>query len=251
MKSKYAKYYYPGQSVTLFNYPENSICQGVLYLDSRELRSSHKTRAKLTKIVAVFLLFISLFFLTVISLPILDGLYSFIKPSNPQVAGTVKKDPNVYSESFILSDSSEYKNVEFKLVIPRINLESIVVPNVDSTNEGTYKEQLMIGVAHANGSYFPGQSGPIFLFAHSTDTILNIEQYNAKFFALKDLEIGDEILINYKGKLHKYLVSEKQVINPDQLDVIRNLNVSLILSTCFPPGTNWKRLIISAKEAVS
>ena len=251
MKIASAKYYSPGQKVTLFTSADNSICQGVLYLNPPEYTTSNETLLKFTRFVAVFLLFVSLFSLTVASLPILDGIYSFIKTSTSQVASAPKKDPKVYNENFIISDSSEYKSDEFKLVIPKIELESEIVPNVDSTNEASYKEQLMKGVAHANGSYFPGQTGPIFLFAHSTDTVFNIEQFNAKFFTLKDLEIGDEILINYKGKLYKYNVSEKQIINPDQLDLIREMNASLILSTCFPPGTNWQRLIISAQEAQS
>ncbi len=244
MKITAVKYYFPGKKVTLFSYPENSICEGVLYLNSSN-QATTESFTKLIRILAIFLLFVSLFSLTVTSLPILDGVYSLIKPTS-KVTAEIKKDPNSYNNSFILSDSIEMSSNEFKITIPKISLESNIIPNVDSSNEATYKEELLKGIAHANGSYLPGQNGPMFLFSHSTDTLFNVEQFNAKFFALKDLEPGDEITINYKGVLYKYVAKEKKVINPMELDIIRNSNSDLILSTCFPPGTTWQRLVVFA-----
>lgn len=136
---------------------------------------------------------------------------------------------------------------EFKIIIPKINLESNVIANVDPGSEDKYKIALKSGVAHAKGSYLPGEGGTTFLFAHSTDSILNILEYSAKFYAVKNLEIGDEIIINYGGNRLRYLIQEKKVINPNELETIRNSSADLILSTCYPPGTNWQRLLIFAK----
>lgn len=138
---------------------------------------------------------------------------------------------------------------DFKLFIPKIGLVSDISPSVDLENEEDYKKQLLTtGVAHAKGSYFPGQKGSVFLFAHSTDTIFNIARFNAKFFSLGELKNGDEILITYLGKDYKYLVIDRQVINPEQVDLIRDAGDDLILMTCTPPGTDWQRLTIFARQ---
>lgn len=138
---------------------------------------------------------------------------------------------------------------EFKLFIPKIGLESDISPSVDLDNEEVYKQQLLnTGVAHGKGSYFPGQNGSVFLFAHSTDSVLNIAQFNAKFFSLGELQDGDEIDITYRGKQYKYKVSGRVIIDPSEVDLIRESGNSLILMTCTPPGTDWQRLIIFADE---
>lgn len=138
---------------------------------------------------------------------------------------------------------------DYKLFIPKIGLESDISPSVDLDSEEDYKKQLLTtGVAHAKGSYFPGQSGSVFLFAHSTDTVFNIAQFNAKFFSLGELQNGDVIQVTYQGKDFKYSVVDKQIIEPDQVDLVRNSGNALILMTCTPPGTDWQRLIIFAEE---
>ncbi|MBI3485360.1 sortase [Candidatus Daviesbacteria bacterium] len=142
-------------------------------------------------------------------------------------------------------DDPKYKI--FKVVIPKINLESNIIDNVDASNEALYSEQLKNGVAHASGSYYPGEVGPMVLFAHSTDSVAHILQYNAKFYAAKELNLGDEVDIFFHGKKYEYSMVNKKVINPQDLASIRNTDANLVLSTCYPPGTDWQRLILYAK----
>jgi LPXTG-site transpeptidase (sortase) family protein len=204
--------------------------------------------------VAIGLLFVSFFGITISFLPIAHALRIYTKPKTELYNRMLQRsdsevnpnNPNAYTNSFILSEDGHLNN-DFKIKIPKINLESDVIANVDSANEDNYKSELQKGVAHANGSYFPGEEGPVFLFAHSTDTVFNIEQYNAKFFALKDTEPGDEIKINFRGKEFLYKIKSKEIINPSDIDKIRETKADLILSTCFPPGTNWQRLIVYAE----
>lgn len=145
-----------------------------------------------------------------------------------------------------------YKPVDledFYLSIPKINLDSKVMANVDMNVESDYQAKLLEnGVAHAKGSYLPGEEGPVVLFAHSTDRVDHIVTYNAKFFAAKDLAAGDEIVVQFDHKVHRYQVVGQQVIDPNDLEVIRSSDADLILLTCYPPGTSWKRLLIFAKE---
>lgn len=140
---------------------------------------------------------------------------------------------------------------EFGIVIPKININAKIFPDVDPTNPNNYLSVLKKGVAHSKGSSYPGQDGNVFLFAHSTDAFWNVGQYNAVFFLIGKLEKGDEVDIYYQGKLYKYNVLEKKVVAPEILEEYvrqHTLGKTLTLQTCYPPGTTLKRLIVIAKE---
>lgn len=139
-------------------------------------------------------------------------------------------------------------DTDFGIIIPKIAANSRVVPNVEAGDHDSYMEALKIGVAHAKGTYFPGQEGNIYLFAHSTDNFWNVGRYNAVFYLLKELEEGDEIDIYYQGVRHIYLVQEKQIVEPSEVSflTIPTQTEQLTLQTCYPPGTTLKRLIITA-----
>lgn len=158
--------------------------------------------------------------------------------------------PYVYSNYYQPEKNSLYPITEFKIVVPKINLESEIVNNVDTNLEDEYKNKLQFGVAHAKGSYLPPEiGGPVYLFAHSTDTVLNIARFNAKFYSVRELENGDEINVFFNGKKYVYKVKDKFIINPKEVDVVKNAETDLILQTCWPPGTDWQRLIIYADKA--
>ncbi|KKS75032.1 MAG: hypothetical protein UV46_C0027G0005 [Candidatus Gottesmanbacteria bacterium GW2011_GWC2_42_8] len=103
-------------------------------------------------------------------------------------------------------------------------------------------------VAHAAGTVFPGVTGNIFLFAHSTDNFWNVGRYNAIFYLLKELEKGDEVDLFLNGKRHIYRVTNKLIVDPTEIEYLtRQTNYEqLTLQTCWPPGTTFKRLIILA-----
>lgn len=138
---------------------------------------------------------------------------------------------------------------DFSIYIPKINLSSNIIANVDPNSQEAYEVELQNGVAHAKGSYLPSEGGSVFLFAHSTDTVFNILKYNAKFYAVKELSIGDEILIEFDHHKYRYVINNKMIVNPSDLEVVRGINSNLILSTCYPPGTSLQRLIIFAERS--
>ncbi len=139
--------------------------------------------------------------------------------------------------------------VGFNINIPKIEINSKVIENVDPSDKGEYLDALQHGVAHAYGSYFPGEDGPVVLFAHSTDTVQNITFFNAQFYAAKDLVEGDEIYITKDSKEYRYIVESKMVIDPKETQHIQESDKDLILVTCYPPGTDWQRLVVFAKLA--
>jgi len=141
-------------------------------------------------------------------------------------------------------------NKEFGLVIPKIDVNVEVFPNVDANNPKEYLPLLAKGVAHAKGSLLPGQEGNVFIFAHSTDTPLNANRYNAVFYLLNKLEKDDEVFVYYQQEKHLYKVLEKKIISPEKLnDYLNTLKGKILtLQTCYPPGTTLKRLLVIAQE---
>lgn len=142
------------------------------------------------------------------------------------------------------------KDTAFDIVIPKIAANAKVYPNVDPSNPTEFLPILKEGVAHAKGTVFPGMQGNIYLFAHSTDNWWDVGRYNAVFYLLKDLELGDKIVIFYQNKEHDYVVSETYITDPTNVELItkgQNTREQLVLQTCWPPGTTWKRLFVIAQ----
>ena len=140
-------------------------------------------------------------------------------------------------------------NSYFSVVIPKIGASSNILANVNAANRTEYVEALQRGVAHAKGTYFPGQGKTIFLFSHSTDSPLNIARFNAVFYLLRKLEPGDNIIVYFADQKYEYSVSEKQFAEPDDTSWLSYDTGSekLVLMTCDPPGTTWRRLLIIAE----
>jgi len=138
---------------------------------------------------------------------------------------------------------------QYGLVIPKIGANAPIFPNVDAGNDTEYLDVLQKGVAHAAGTVFPGVSGNIFLFAHSTDNFWNVGRYNAIFYLIKNLENGDEIDVFFNGVRHIYRVVNKMVVDPSEVRYLTEPvpYEQLTLQTCWPPGTTLKRLIILAR----
>ncbi len=138
----------------------------------------------------------------------------------------------------------------FSIVIPKIGANANILSNVDPASEREYLPALLKGVAHAQGTAFPGERGHIFLFAHSTDYFWNIGSYNAVFYLLYKLEKNDEVNLFYKGQRFRYVVVGKEIVDPSQVEYLtRKTNDEfLTLQTCWPPGTTLKRQLVFAKR---
>ena len=160
---------------------------------------------------------------------------SLLGKPDPNLKVLVPKDPN------------------FSIIVEKIGADAPVIANVDASNKQVYNEALKRGVAHALGTAFPGQPGVTYLFAHSTDTIFNVPRFNAVFYLLKDMEPGDRIVVFFAGKRYDYVTVEKKITEPEDVSYfkLRTDEQILVMQTCYPPGTTWKRLLVIAKPASS
>lgn len=165
------------------------------------------------------------------------------------------KPTNGFAENLsktLIGESEGVPDPNFSIIIPKIHAKAKIIPNVDPANYDAYMAALKTGVAHAAGTQFPGSTGNIYLFAHSTDDILNVANYNAVFYLLRELEIGDEVNVYFAGAKHRYTVNDKQIIDPTDVSHLTPTNAEnlerLILQTCWPPGTTIKRMLIFAEK---
>lgn len=138
----------------------------------------------------------------------------------------------------------------YSIYIPKIMAKSKVIPNVDPGNKKQYLWALTQGVAEAAGLSHPGEEGTTYLFAHSVGSRIDFARYNAIFYLLHRIDKGDEVEVVYKENLYKYRVSDKEVIEADNTKYLQDQKGEerLVLQTCFPPGTAWKRLIVIARR---
>src|SRR3989344_544439 len=165
----------------------------------------------------------------------------------PQAKGLLAKALNLKEVEFLVP-----KDPEFSVVIPKIGANAKILANVDAADEKVYLDALNKGVAHAVGTKFPGESGHIFLFAHSTDYFWNVGTYNAIFYLLNKLTKGDEVDLFYQGQRYVYKVVDSVIADPAQVQYLtRKSNKEfLTLQTCWPPGTTLKRLLVFATRVV-
>lgn len=138
----------------------------------------------------------------------------------------------------------------FGIVIPKISANTKVVAEVDPTDSKVYQRALTEGVAQAKGSAYPGEAGNIFIFAHSGADLSEAVRYNAVFYLLGNLEVGDDIFLFRNGEKFRYVVEEKKLVNSSEVQYLKKENGdrTVTLMTCWPAGTTLKRLLVIAKQ---
>lgn len=141
-------------------------------------------------------------------------------------------------------------NTEFSIVIPKIGASEAITANVDANNKDEYLKILQHSIAHAKGTAYPGIDGTTYLFAHSADNFWDIGRYNAVFYLLKDMKPGDDIYVFFQGKRYNYVVYDTKIVDSTDVEYIDSSlgqGERLILQTCWPPGTDWKRSLVFAR----
>ena len=135
------------------------------------------------------------------------------------------------------------------ITIPGIFVDEPVIYNVDPNDERAYIDALKHGIAHASSTEFPGNGGLGYYFAHSS-TPSFVRQFNAVFYLLDKVQIGDELYIWHEGERHDYKVYAKQITAPDDLSFLHRTydTETVVLQTCWPPGTTTKRLLVFATK---
>jgi|SRR5581483_7396189 len=121
-----------------------------------------------------------------------------------------------------------------RLQIPKINLDAVIV-------EGTRHRQLAVAPGHMTNTPAPGEIGNAVVTGHR-DTF---------FRHIYELQKGDSIVVQRDGKTFNFEVTGKQIVEPDDLSVIRpSEDPRLTLITCYPTyyiGPAPERLVVFSK----
>lgn len=171
--------------------------------------------------------------------------YHFI---NNDAEVVIEKDPAVsLDENKVIMKPVD---TDFSVVIPKIRANAKVIKDVDPYDSYVYQMALTQGVAHAKGTTTPDEEGNVFLFAHSSDNFYNANRYNSVFYLLHRVEEGDNFYIIYEGKIYKYWITEKSIVEAGDVDYFSGGSraydkpQTATLMTCWPPGTTLKRLVL-------
>lgn len=164
------------------------------------------------------------------------------------------KNSNYDIQNGYLAIPTSAPKEEFRVSIPKILAEADVIANVDVTDKKTFDKILNENnVALSTGSGRPGDGNGsgMYIFAHSTTQSLLGARQNAVFYLLGELETDDEIDIFYNGTKYTYRIFDKMVVSSKEttyLDYRDENKEIMILQTCWPLGTNWKRLLVLAEK---
>lgn len=178
-----------------------------------------------------------------------DQLAQEVKPQASQVVAAVSSTPAPQQTTETVSVLiNEEEQTPFSIYIPDLNTRSEVFVNINPFDQDNYNDVLTRGVAQAQGTGLPGEGSRIFLFAHSTNSLLNFARYNAVFYDIGSLKKEALIELAYKGNIHKYSVTDTKIVPASAVEWLApHEGEELILQTCWPRGTSWRRLLVFAK----
>jgi LPXTG-site transpeptidase (sortase) family protein len=203
-------------------------------------------------LIGIALVSFSLIYLFFVFLPVVSHelSYLFTKKGTKQDMALLTETPVEDSQKVQDEATALGLDPNFSIYVPKIDAKGNIAPNVDTSNEAEYLKILKNDVAHAKGSYFPGQGRMIYLFSHSTDSSLNAVRYNAVFYLLSELKAGDKIVVFFSNKKYVYEVSETSIMSAQDTSFLsKNYGEeTLVLQTCYPPGTTLKRFLVFANR---
>lgn len=131
--------------------------------------------------------------------------------------------------------------------IPKIHAQAPIVLNVNPWKQEEYDKSLKQGVALAKDTSLPGNKGTSYLFAHSSGPPWDLARFNTVFLRLGELKAGDTIIVFHNGNKLLYKVVSKKEIWPTDISFLKDLSkTQLVIQTCTPIGTDFKRLLVFA-----
>jgi sortase A len=124
-----------------------------------------------------------------------------------------------------------------RLVIPKLDLDEIVLEGVDA-------EDLNAGPGHLPGSVLPGERGNAVISAHR----------DRHFKHFDEIGVGDTITTESAARQDRWVVISTRVVDKDAPAIVRTTDATLTLTTCWPiryVGSAPERLIVTAKPVGS
>jgi len=187
------------------------------------------------------------FWLTVLPVVAVEARYQY-KSSMQKIFGSTDWRAIILPNAdWDLQGGSRHR--EYGIAIPSIFLDEPVVFNVDPNRPQEYQAALKEGIAHASSTAFPDNGGVGYYFAHSSSPEMR-RQYNAIFYTLGKLKPGDDVYIWFENEKYRYQVTDSIITDDEDVSFLEaNYDQeTIILQTCWPPGTTAKRRLVFAER---
>ena len=213
----------------------------------------HRRAYRLSLIISVSafcsLLVFTIWFISVV-VPVLavELHYQILKVAKETFKVTSLQQLIIPNITLRVDDTSRYAQ-SGGISIPSIYVDEPVIYNIDPNNKEIYSIALKSGIAHAAGTGLPGSGGLGYYFAHSS-SVPFVRQYNAVFYLLGKLKPGDTIVLWREGQRFPYTVSTTQITYPNDVSFLNKPydKETVVLQTCWPPGTSLQRLLVFAQS---
>jgi len=140
-----------------------------------------------------------------------------------------------------------------RLVIDSIGVNAPIVFNVPADNNLIYNH-LEDGVVHYSNTAKPGLPGTAIILGHSSAYPWYKGDYGAVFALLSKIKPGDRFYVQYEdNRTFVYEMKQSIIFNPfsddKRLEELESApGSSLILISCYPVGTNYKRIAVRAEQ---
>ena len=138
---------------------------------------------------------------------------------------------------------------ERELDIEKLGIKAPIVLS-GSDDEKYINDLLAKGIVSYPDYKLPEEGGPTVLIGHSSVYPWVKTKYGTIFAKLNKLVQGDKITIYSGGKRFDYSVIRTEVVvyGPENYKKLENIsNKTLVLITCWPPGTTKSRFLVFAE----
>lgn len=200
------------------------------------------------QIAGILLLLTGVVFLLITYIPVISAYVKYTFSNKDKQPEIQLADKEFVNTDITSNTEIVFVDKSFGIYIPKIQTNASVIPDVDTTNQSEYSSALEKGIAHAKGTSYPNEKGNVFLFAHSAVDFYNQRNYSVYFYLLSELESGDKIYVSYDGKMYQYSVLETKIVSKTDTQYMGEYleQDTLTLMSCWPSGTNLKRIIVIA-----
>lgn len=146
-------------------------------------------------------------------------------------------------------DPSGSGMIKATIEVPSIEIKAPIIWS-QSGEEREILDDLKNGVIHYPGSAFPGMRGNVYITGHSSFYLWSKSSYKEVFKDLGKVKNGDEVIFHIKLKNGKqvkvlYEIILSEVVMADDTRLFRDYEgYELTMVTCWPIGTNFKRLMV-------
>lgn len=189
---------------------------------------------------------------TVIVFAVLNSSFITANISGWFRGGSTIYDANAETHLFpIVTAQNVVLHNRATLIIDKIGVFAPIVFGT-STNIETIYDDLEDGVVHYTNTPRPGENGASIILGHSSAYPWYKGKYGSVFALLGQLKAGDTFYVEYAdGQRFNYAVRQSFIFKPltedARLTQIENTKKpTLVLITCWPIGTNYKRLAVEA-----